>query len=176
MSAIKSYFVKNESPLPFSFDPEVIYDNTKSNMEKTSLSLEEIFMMLTKGKPNIMEHALVLCKFHRGLDNITFADSFNYESWKQMVEYFGTDNYNNWDVTKCPVPIKLLRVKTQFIHTGFLDVDAIDALKTYLKYRFELTNKAMTYGEPLFITSKLIIIYPLIYFFVLKSMILEILQ
>ena len=153
--AIKSYFAKNESPVTFSFDSDINYENTKSNMEQTSLTLEEIFMMLTIGKPNIMERALILCKFHRGLDNITFADSFNYESWKQMVEYFGTDNYNNWDVTKCPVPIKLLRVKTQFIHTGFLDVDAIDALKTYLKYRFELTNKAMTYGEPLFITSKL---------------------
>jgi hypothetical protein len=152
--AIKSYFAKNDSSITFSFDSEINYENTKSNMEQTSLTLEEIFQMLTIGKPNIMERALILCKFHRGLDNITFADSFNYESWKQLVSYFGTSNFDDWDATKCPVPIKLLRVKTQYIHTGFLDIDAIDALKTYLKYRFELTGKPMIHGEPLFITSK----------------------
>lgn len=153
--AIKSYFAKNESAITFSFDCEINYENTKSNMEQTSLTLEEIFMMLTVGKPNIMERALILCKFHRGLDNITFADSFNYEAWQQLVDYFGTSDFTNWNTTKCPVPIKLLRVKTQYIHTGFLDVDAIDALKIYLKYRLTLTNKPMAIGQPLFITSKI---------------------
>ena len=154
MNALKSYFVKNESPITFSFDPETNYDNTKSSMEQTSLSLGEVFTLLTKGKPNIMEHALILCKFHRGLDNTTFSDSFNFEAWKQLVEYFGTEEYLRWDLKKCPVPIKLLRVKTQFIHTGFLDVDAIESLIVYLKYRYELTGIQMNVDEPLFITSK----------------------
>jgi len=153
MSAIKSYFEKNESPITFSFDPDTNYDNTKSSMEQTSLSLDEIFMMLTRGKPNIMEHALILCKFHRGLDNLTFADSFNYEAWSQLVNYFGTEEYQKWDTKKCPVPIKLIRVKTQYLHTGFLDVDAIDSLKIYLKLRYDLTGTSMSDGAALFITS-----------------------
>ena len=52
-----------------------------------------------------------------------------------MVDYFETDDSEMWDISKCPVPIKLVRVKTNYPHTGFLDTDAIVALQKYLKKR-----------------------------------------
>ena len=43
----------------------------------------------------------------------TFADRFNYEAWEQITKWFGSENHNSWDLTKCPVPISLIRIKTR---------------------------------------------------------------
>lgn len=150
-SIIKSYFEKNDSKIEFSFDATA--NHQKSNDEPT-MSLEDLLAMLVEGQPSVTEKALVLCKFHRGIDNSTFVDSFNYEAWTQLVEQFGTEEFERWDEAKCPVLIKLVRVKTQFSHIGFLDVDAIVTLKKYLKYRYQLMGKVMSEGEPLFVTKK----------------------
>lgn len=150
-SVIKSYFEKNDSKIEFSFDATA--NHQKSNDEPV-MSLEDLLAMLTEGQPSVMEKALVLCKFHRGIDNSTFVDSFNYEAWAQLVEYFGTEEFERWDESRCPVLIKLVRVKTQFTHIGFLDVDAIVSLKKYLKYRYQLMGKVMSEGVPLFVTKK----------------------
>jgi hypothetical protein len=118
------------------------------------MTLEDILKMLTVGKPSIMEKAVVLCKFHRGLDNSTFADRFNFETWPQLVEWFGTEEYQRWDAEKCPVPIKLTRIKTGYTHRGFLELDAITAIQDYLEYRYKKTGSIMKTGAPLFINTK----------------------
>ena len=38
---------------------------------------------------------------------------------------------------KCPVPIKLTRIKTDYTHTGYLDVDAIVSIQDYLSYKYD---------------------------------------
>jgi len=149
-SIIKSFFEKNDSKIEFSYDPTA---NHNQSTDVPTLELHELLAMLTEGRPNLMEKAMVLCKFHRGLDNASLADSFNFEAWEQLVEAFGTDEYERWDEAKCPVLIKLVRVKTQFNHIGFLDVDAIVYLKKYLKYRYHLTGEVMKVGMPLFVTK-----------------------
>jgi len=53
---------------------------------------------------------------------------------------FGTEGYSNWDLKKCPVPIKLVRIKTNYLHIGFLDVDAIIAIQKYLTFRKKRTG------------------------------------
>lgn len=154
-SAILSYFKKNEFPIFFDWDPQTMFDDGQGDdiSDEPLMSLHDLLEMLTTGKPSVTEKAVVLCKFHRGLDNSTFVDRFNYESWEQLIEYFGTDEYKKWNLEKCPVPVKLTRMKTGYTHRGFLDVDAIIALQKYLDYRQEKTNKPMSIGEPIFLNK-----------------------
>ena len=153
--SILAYFNKNDYPIEFNWNSEVVWGDAYDE-EKTDkmLSLVDLLAMLTTGKPSVMEKAVVLCKFHRGLDNSTLTDRFNYEAWDQLVEWFGGMEYNNWDLKKCPVPIVLTRVKTSYKHRGFLDVDAIVSLQKYLDYRQKRFEKPMKSGEPLFITIR----------------------
>ncbi len=150
--AITSYFEKNDSPLKFRYDPNSMYDDIDS-VEK-SISLEDLVSMLTTGKASLLDRAVILCKFHRGLDILTLIDRFNYQAWRQLVDYFDTEIFEKWDLSKCPVPITLTRIKTSYKHRGFLDRDAIVSLQNYLKFRYEQTGKPLEKGEPIFITSR----------------------
>jgi hypothetical protein len=149
--AITSYFEKNESPIRFRFNSKTKYDNQTELESEQNLSLEDFMKILTVGRPSLLQKAVFLCKFHRGLDSSTLADRFNFEAWPQLVEYFGTEKYQNWDLEKCPVPIKLVRIKTSFQHVGFLDRDAIVAIQDYLKVREKKTGNIMQEGQALFL-------------------------
>jgi|CXWL01.1.fsa_nt_gi hypothetical protein len=152
--AIEGYFEKNDNPLIFKFDEKARYRSTTSEEEEPQMSLEDIMKMLTTGKPSIIQKAVILCKFHRGLDTSTLVDRFNFQAWGQLVDYFGTDQYPKWDLNKCPAPITLTRIKTDCTHLGFLDIDAIESLQEYLDYRFKKIGKTMQIDEPLFLNSK----------------------
>ena len=130
--AIKSFFRENDSEIIFRFN------NTKRRYDQTvddAMTLNDIRTILSIKTIQAIEKAVFMCKFHRGLDSATLADRFNFDAWQQIVDYFGTDDPNMWDVSKCPVPVKLIRVKTNYLHTGFLGADAIAALREYLKIR-----------------------------------------
>ena len=71
----------------------------------------------------------------------------------QLEIYFNSENHNSWDLQKCPVPIKLVRIKTGFLHTGFLDRDAIVSLQEYLDYREKKTGQKMSKDSPMFLTK-----------------------
>lgn len=132
MFAIKSFFRENDLEIDFRFN------NSKRHKDPTvenAMTLDDLQEILSIKSIQPIEKAVFMCKFHRGLDSATLADRFNFEAWPQLVEYFGTDNSDMWDVSMCPVPIKLVRVKTNYLHTGFLDTDAIVALQEYLKKR-----------------------------------------
>ncbi len=153
MAAIKSYFETNDSPIQFRFNAKATYQSTSEDDDQPSLTLADLLQILTVGKPSVTEKAVFLCKFHRGLDNSTLADRFNYQAWDQLVDYFRTGDYTKWDVEKCPVPIKLTRVKTDYPHLGFLDRDAIESLQIFLKYRYEKTGSPINKGDALFINK-----------------------
>ncbi|ABK77732.1 integrase [Cenarchaeum symbiosum A] len=146
MAAIQSYFKLNGQPLQLYFNP-------KSNHQKTnheqSMSIKDVMALMTTGGPSLLEKAVFLSKWHRGLDVSTLTDRFNYEAMPQLVEYFQSENPQLWDPGLCPVPIKLARVKTDFEHTGFLDRDAISAIQDYLRVRGPVGE-----GGPLFINKK----------------------
>jgi len=127
-SAIKAYFEKNDSPIHFQFNSKATHKVTDEDDDQPSLTLDDLLKMLTTGRPTVTQKAMILCKFHRGLDTSTFVDRFNFQSWPQLVDWFGTEEYRKWDLDKCPVPIKLTRIKTGFIHTGFLERDAVSAI------------------------------------------------
>jgi len=122
-SAIISFFEKNESPLGMKFDSKKFDDQEiKSDSE---LTLVELHTILTVGQPSVMEKSVILVKFQGGFDSSTLADRFNFDGLHQIREYFGSENHNSWDLEKCPVPLKHIRIKTGFQHSPLLDRDAI---------------------------------------------------
>lgn len=149
-SAIVSYFEKNECDIHIKYNPKSTHN---TEIEEQNMSLPELMEFLTTGKPSVTEKALFLCKFHRGLDVSTLVDRFNFEAWGQIAKWFGSENHNSWDLEKCPVPIMLIRIKTDYKHVGFLERDAIDILCRYLDYRQKKTGSAMTNDEPLFLNK-----------------------
>ncbi len=149
-SAIVSYFEKNEYLLQVNYNPKTSHS---TELEEQDMTISDLMKFLTIGKPSITEHAVFLCKFHRGLDVSTLVDRFNYEAWPQMAKWFGSENHDSWDLEKCPVPITLTRIKTDYKHVGFLERDAVDILQKYLDFRKEKTGNSMQDDQPLFLTK-----------------------
>ena len=118
ISSIKSYFEKNESPIYIKFNVEVDHENYSDRIP--SMSLHDLMELLTTGKPSVVEKVVIMCKFHAGLDNTTFVDRFNFEAWPQLVKWFETPNYLEWDLRKCPVIIHTTRLKVGFPHICIL--------------------------------------------------------
>jgi len=136
-SAILSYFDKNDSPLKFKYSPYNNHADYKEENENAVITLQEVFQLINQGQANPLEKAVVLSRFHRGLDSSTLADRFNFQVWEQLTKWFGHTDFENWDLTKCPVPIRVSRVKTNYLHTGYLEHDAIVAIQEYLNYRYQ---------------------------------------
>ncbi|MCH8915967.1 MAG: tyrosine-type recombinase/integrase [Thaumarchaeota archaeon] len=151
-SAIQSYFKNNESPIKITFDPRKRYKTIDESDEQPEISLDEFLRMMTVGRPSLVQKTVFICKFQRGLDSSTLVDRFNFQAWEQMVKWFGTSTYESWDLSKCPVPIKLTRMKTDFTHTGFLDQDAITSIQELLKVQ-ETKGRVMENGKPLFLNK-----------------------
>lgn len=150
--AINEYFKKNDEPIGLTFDPNAGVQLDTDNSEQI-MRLDEFLKILTLGQPNLMERALFLCKFQRGLDSSTLVDRFNFEVWSKLVEAFGTEDYSKWDLKKCPILLELKRVKTSVPHFGFLDLDAVSAIVDYLPYRKKITGKEMNDKEALFLNN-----------------------
>ena len=136
-SAIISYFDKNDSPLKFKYSPYNNHADYKEENENATITLDDVYKIIMTGQANPLEKAVILCRFHRGLDSSTFADRFNFQVYEQLVKCFGHSDFENWDLTKCPVPIRLSRVKTNYLHTGYLEHDAIIAIQEYLNFRYQ---------------------------------------
>ena len=157
VSSIKSYFEKNESKIEINFNVNVAHDKISESIigQIATLSLEDLLELLTTGKPSIVEKAVVLCKFHSGVDNSTFADRLNFEAYPQLIKWFGTDNFENWDLEKCPVMINLTRIKVGFPHISCLDMDSIKAMQKALEWRYKKTGTQMKIGQAIFLNTKL---------------------
>lgn len=133
--AIMSYFEKNENPLQMKFNTDNF--DSQDIREDSELTLDEFYEMMTIGKPSVMEKSIFLCKFQAGLDSSTMSDRFNFDGLSQIIKYFGSDNHNSWDLEKCPVPLKYIRMKTGFQHSPMLDRDAVSGIQKYLDYRIQ---------------------------------------
>lgn len=134
-SAVKSYFSEHDVEFAIKFNKlgKAITEVT----EKPGMTLYEFYKMLTVGRTTPVMRAMLLVKLHAALDAATLADRFNYYAYKQIAEFCGTKNHREWDLDKCPIPIKLVRVKTSYEHTTFIDRDALEAVKDYLAWKEE---------------------------------------
>jgi len=152
-SAILSFFRENDYPLEFKFNSKNKFDTTNSQ-DGIVFGIDQFVDLITLGGATITEKAVMLTKLHRGLDASTLAENFNFYAWEQMTKHFGTDDYQKWDIeSKCPVPIILTRLKSDFSHIGFLEYDAVKAIQDYLDYRFAKTDEKMETGKPLFLNK-----------------------
>ena len=150
-TAIKSFFTSHDIQYGLRI-PRNMLRGTGSGgggeeWENRDLRLSEFARMLAVGKPTIRDKAVLLSKFHRGLDLSTLADRFNYTAFDQLAHHMGADDPANWDLDKCPVPITLTRVKTDYKHTGFLERDAVQAIIDWIAERERLTGKALRRGD-----------------------------
>ena len=155
--AIKAYFERNESPITISFNVSIDHDDISEILSDniSTISLHDLMELLTTGRPTLVQKAVVLCKFHTGLDNSTFADRFNFEAFPQLVKWFGTDVHDEWDLEKCPVVINTTRIKIGFPHICCLDRDAITALQKALDWRFKKTGSQMKIGQAMLLNTNL---------------------
>lgn len=152
-SAILSYFRENDYAIEFKFNTKNKFDTT-NNQEDIVFGIDEFVDLITLGGATITEKAVMLVKLHRGLDASTLAENFNFYGWEQMVSHFQTEDHKKWEIkTKCPAPIKLTRLKSDFSHMGYLEYDAVKAIQDYLDYRLAKTGEQMSAGKPLFLNK-----------------------
>jgi len=151
--ALSEYFKANGHPvvIPIKLDNIYSVEIAEDEDDAKIITLDEIYEMLTASGVTQLEKSVVMSMFHRGLDESTMADRFNFYAWKQLVNVFGTEDYDSWDLGLCPVPITLIRIKRTYKHKGYLDRDAIIELQKYLRVRARETGKEMQAGEPLYI-------------------------
>ena len=156
-SAIKSYFSVHDIVLDLPRTRKKRLDPVSD--EESHMTLEDFYKMLQNGKPSITMRAIMLIKLQSGMDSSTLADRFNYEGYPQIVKYFRTDNHRSWNLEKCPIPIRLVRVKTNVQYTTFLEHDAIVQLQEYLTWK-EMKYGKQDIAKPLFMTKQDAPIHP----------------
>ena len=149
-AAIKSYFGTNDVMLDL---PKTRKKRSEPALDDDPMTLEDFYKMLQNGKPSITMRAIMLIKLQSGMDSSTLADRFNYEGYSQIVKYFGTDDHSSWNLETCPVPIKLVRVKTGVSYTTFLEHGAIVQLREYLTWK-EAKYGKQNVEKPLFMTKQ----------------------
>ena len=149
-AAIKSYFNVNDVVLNIPKSRKKLIGHTHDD---DPMTLEDFYHMLKDGNPGLKMKTVMLIKLHSGMDSSTFADCFNYEGYSQITKHFGTDDHKSWNLERCPVPIKLVRVKTNVQYTTFLERDAITQLRRYLTWKDTKYGKHDP-SKPLFVTQR----------------------
>ena len=149
-SAIKSYFNAHDIVLDLPVPRKKRADQTPG--DDSPMTLEDFYKVLQNGKPSIIMRTIMLIKLQSGMDSSTLADRFNHEGYPQLVKYFKTENHESWNLVMCPVPIRLVRVKTGVQYTTFLDHDAIVQLQEYLTWK-EAKYGRQDISKPLFMTK-----------------------
>ncbi len=154
-TAINSYFKTHRARVltewkPSNGSPKI---NRRSKMNKRAMSVEDLADMVLLGSPTPRDLATIMIMFHRGLDKSTMCDRFNFQAWEQLVDYFGTESWNDWDLAKCPVPIELVRLKTDVESFGFLEKDAVLCLQMYLDERYEKTGDTPQIEEAMILSK-----------------------
>ena len=149
-AAAKSYFATHDVPVDVRVNKKrhAVHDVR----EPPEMGLFDLYKMMTAGGMSVMLKAIMMVKFQAGLDASTFADRFNFEAYPQIVKYFGIEDHESWDLSRCPVPVRLVRVKTGMAYTTFIDRDAVSQLQDYLRWKECREGKRHDPSEPLFVT------------------------
>lgn len=143
--SIRSFYLANYVPLPQS--RLRVNTHEESNEVENEVSarqfLEMVRKVLSGAKISVRDRSIILTMLQGGLDDSTLSDVFNFVAYPQLVAAFGTPDYALWDTSKCPVRIDLTRPKSSYQYYTFLDVDAIDCLKDWLRVREVLTGSKL---------------------------------
>ena len=149
-TAVKSYFATHDIRIDVRVDRKrhAVHDVR----DPPEMGLFDLYKMMTIGGMNVALKAIMMIKFQAGLDASTFADRFNFEGYPQIVRHFGIEDYEAWDLGRCPVPVRLVRVKTGMAYTTFIDRDAVSHLQDYLRWKERREGKRHDPSGPLFVT------------------------
>ena len=128
-SAIKSYFTIQDIALALPKSKK----HSEPVLDDLPMTLKNFYRIVQNGEPSITMRTIILITFQSGMDAATLADKFNHDGYYQIVKYFKTEDHKSWDLARCPVPIKLVMIKTGVPYTTFLDHDAV--LKDYLTWK-----------------------------------------
>lgn len=150
-AAIKSYFAAHDMQVDVRVDRK--RHASHDVRDDSEMNLLDFYKMMISGGMDAMTRAIMMVKFQAGLDSSTMADRFNFEGYPQIVRHFGMEDYAAWDLDRCPVPIKLVRVKTGMQYTTFIDRDAVVHLQDYLRWKEDRYGKHDG-TEPLFVTRR----------------------
>ena len=149
-TAVKSYFATHDIRIDVRVDRKrhAVHDVR----DPPEMGLFDLYKMMTIGGMNVALKAIMMIKFQAGLDASTFADRFNFEGYPQIIKHFGIEDYEAWDLGRCPVPIRLVRVKTGMAYTTFIDRDAVSHLQDYLRWKERREGKRHDPSGSLFVT------------------------
>ena len=151
-SALKSYFAAYDVRVDVKVDRRrhAIHDV----QESPGMGMLDFYKMMTVGSWDVMQKAVMMVKLQAGLDASTLADRFNFEAYPQIVKHFGVADCGAWDLGRCPVPVRLVRVKTGMAYTTFIDCDAVTHLQDYLGWREFQEGRKYDGTGPLFVTRR----------------------
>ena len=165
-ATIRSWYSHNGCELPSS--PLKILESGPPEIEKNeddSIKMYELAKKaVNQAKCSVRDRAIVLCILQSGMDDSTLTQVFNFLAYSQLCDHFKTQNWQDWDPSKSPVRINLIRPKTGRKYYSFLDCDAIQCLKDWLAVRFSQTSSeikildgsrkdTIARSEPIFINA-----------------------
>jgi hypothetical protein len=116
------------------------------------ITLDELKILLARAGPR--EKAVFMVMLQGGIDRSTLSEYFNFYAWLQITKQLGSEDPENWDLSRLPVRVNLTRVKTRVEYYTFLSVDAVKALQQWLNVRKTLMGKPMRDGEAIFLTPQ----------------------
>lgn len=150
-TAIRSFYKHNKAALP-SYSLNFRQKPLKPVVTQQPITLDELKILLSTAKAR--EKAIFLVMLQGGIDRSTLAEYFNFYAWPQITKQLGSEDPENWDLSRLPIRINLTRVKTRVEHYTFISVDAVKALQQWLNVRKTLMGKPMQNGEALFLTAQ----------------------
>ena len=150
-AAIKSFFYTNDVTLNIR-NAQKERSSEPAN-EDSFMTLENFYKMIQNGKPSLTARTVMMIMLQSGMDASTVSDRFNYEGYLQIVKHFETADHKLWNLSKFPVKIKLMRVKTDMWYTTFIDRDAVVQLQEYLTWK-ETKHGKHDGTKPLFLTKQ----------------------
>ena len=150
-TAIRSFYKHNKAALP-AYSLNFKQTPLKPVVTQQPITLDELKTLLATA--GAREKAIFMVMLQGGIDRSTLAEYFNLFSWSQITKQLGSEDPENWDLSRLPIRVNLTRVKTRVEYYTFLSVDAVKALQQWLNLRKTLTGKPMQNGDSIFITSQ----------------------
>lgn len=150
-TAIRSFYKHNKAALP-SYSLNFKQKTLKPVVTQQPITLDELKTLLATAGPR--EKAFLLVMLQGGIDRSTLAEYFNVYAWPQITKQLGSEDPENWDLSRLPIRINLTRVKTRVEYYTFLSVDAVKALQQWFNVRKTLTGALMRDGEAIFLTPQ----------------------
>ena len=150
-TAIRSFYKHNKAALP-AYSLNFKQTPLKLVVTQQPITLDELKTLLATA--GAREKAIFLVMLQGGIDRSTLAEYFNFFAWSQITKQLGSEDPENWDLSRLPIHVNLTRVKTRVEYYTFLSVDAVKALQQWLNVRKTLMGKPMQNGEAIFLTPQ----------------------